>query len=74
MGSLLQTEVMHGFTLGHVALAVIVIAVLGGVARAFGRKAVVGGNHLVKKRCNSCGWTGEVSQYAPKCPKCTKAL
>jgi hypothetical protein len=74
MGSLLQTELAYGITLRHAILGLIVLALLGGIAKVFGRHAGVGGNHLVKKRCPSCGWAGEVSQYAPKCPKCTKAI
>ena len=40
--------------------------------RLFGRKPA--SSHLTPARCGSCGWTGSVSKFKPKCPKCASAI
>lgn len=30
--------------------------------------------HVQVVRCNGCGWQGQVSKYAGKCPKCSQPL
>ena len=30
--------------------------------------------HVQIVKCKSCGWQGQVSRYAGKCPKCSESL
>ena len=30
--------------------------------------------HHMPVRCGACGWSGQVSKYKPRCPKCGEAL
>jgi len=30
--------------------------------------------HIQVARCDNCGWQGQVSRYAGRCPKCSQPL
>ena len=54
---------------GAVAVSLIVIRIL---IRLFRKKA--GSQHFQVVECFNCGWLGNVSRYAGRCPQCNQAL
>lgn len=50
------------------AAGVVVIALLA-LSRVFKKKPTLDA-HTQKRKCKNCGWFGQVSAHAPKCPKC----
>jgi predicted Zn-ribbon and HTH transcriptional regulator len=72
----LDTVVGFGLTVRHIlyigggliALWIIVLI----VKRLFAKPE--DDRHLEKVRCNGCGWTGQVSRYAGRCPQCNLQL
>ncbi len=42
------------------------------LAKMFGKKS--DGEHNQRARCSACGWTGTVSKFAGRCPKCSQEL
>jgi hypothetical protein len=54
---------------GYVVLALGVLWVL---RRLLARPK--GSSYTVPARCESCGWTGSVSEFKPVCPKCAKPI
>jgi hypothetical protein len=57
-------------TVGGVAVGVIVLWAL---SRIFSSKQTMA-THTRKRRCGQCGWAGDVSVHAPRCPKCNTAF
>ncbi len=56
--------------LGGMALAAIILIVVLVKLFAGGR----GKAHLQRVQCSGCGWQGEVSRYAGRCPRCNNPL
>lgn len=54
---------------GAIVALFFVISIL---RKFFGRKE--SSPHVQTARCNNCGWKGQVSRYAGKCPKCGQPL
>jgi hypothetical protein len=54
------------------AAVVAVVVVLAVLRRLFSRPPSSG--HLTTSRCQSCGWTGQVSKFKPVCPQCAKPI
>ena len=71
---LLNRVLFGGVTVKHAVILLVVAAIIGGVYKAMSGKKSMGGSHVVKRRCKSCGWAGEVSQFNKKCPKCAKVI
>lgn len=63
-----------GVTLKHALIVIAALAVAGPLLRAIGKKSPAEKEHLVEKRCSACNWSGKVSKFNTKCPKCTKPL
>lgn len=72
--SLLGRELFAGITVAHALGGALALFVIATVVRALTRGRPTGGNHLVKRRCGACRWTGEVSQYNKVCPRCAAKL
>lgn len=66
----LSKEVISGFTLLHLGIAVIgLIVVILVLKTLFGKKQETG-SYMVVATCNSCGWSGDVSRYNKTCKGC----
>lgn len=63
----LPTRLAQGIVVG--AAVALVLFVL---SRLF--KAKPSNPHLLPARCQSCGWTGNVSKFKPVCPKCANTI
>ncbi len=69
----LDLVLFAGITLRQVLYVVGGLIVLGAVLNLL-KKKPNDPQHLVQKRCNACRWTGQVSKFNTKCPKCGKAI
>ena len=49
-----------------------VLIILGLIKRLFRKKG--GGRHFETVGCLDCGWHGQVSRWAGRCPQCNKSL
>ena len=56
--------------LGGIALAGIILLVVMVKLLTGGKKKA----HLQRVQCTGCGWQGEVSRYAGRCPACNNPL
>ncbi len=65
----LHTEVIAGFTVLHIALAVVGLFVGLKILDWLRGDSDSGESMNITVRCG-CGWTGSVSKFAPKCSKC----
>jgi predicted Zn-ribbon and HTH transcriptional regulator len=54
------------------AIALVVILVIWGVSKLMPKKEVT--EHMLARSCKACGWSGKVSKFNLKCPKCNAAL
>ena len=69
----LSKELVAGFTGTQVLVgAVVAVALVWALKTLFGGKKEEPSHH-VSARC-SCGWSGTVSKYARRCPKCNQAV
>ncbi len=70
--SFFNQEILFGFTLRHIVLALLVLWILSGVLKkAFAGKT---GRKLMKKKCRGCSWTGPAGKDTMRCPKCRGPL
>lgn len=73
----LDTIIYGEITLKHVLFGVgglvCLSIVIGFFKKLFAKKDEVA-PHMQVTRCSSCGWQGQVSRHAGKCPKCNSAL
>ena len=70
--SIFNQEILFGFTLRHIIIALLVLWIVSGVIKkAYGEK---GGRKLMKKRCRGCSWTGPAGKSTTRCPKCRGPL
>ncbi len=65
----MNRELFSGVTVMHALLGVIALAILLSILDRFRRKETSDPELHVDVRC-ACGWFGQVSRYARRCPKC----
>lgn len=69
-------EILFGSVTVKHALIVLAVVVGGGIlfgiVRSLGRKKQ--SPHVQAARCDVCGWQGQVSRYAGRCPRCNRPL
>lgn len=70
-------ELLEGLGLSHsvsqgIVVGSAVVLVLFVLSRLFKSKPT--STHLLPARCQSCGWTGNVSKFKPVCPKCANKI
>ena len=70
MDSPLNQEVFAGFTVLHIAIAVVGVIVLLIVLKLLLNKPKEMGSYMSVNTCDSCGWSGEVSRYNRVCKQC----
>jgi predicted Zn-ribbon and HTH transcriptional regulator len=58
---------------GSKAAFVLVVLLVIYVARRMMAAPKVDPHHS-QVQCNNCGWSGSVSKYKPRCPKCAQAI
>jgi hypothetical protein len=69
----LHQEIMFGFTLREIVIALVVIWILSGVVKKmFGGDKV--SRKLLKKKCRGCNWVGPAGPTTKRCPKCRGPL
>jgi predicted Zn-ribbon and HTH transcriptional regulator len=54
------------------AIFVGVVVLISLLKKVFSKST--GGGHTQSARCPNCGWQGNVSRFAGRCPKCNKPL
>ncbi len=72
----MDTIVFGTYTLQHLLIAGSValgLLILIGIVKSIFKKEKVN-PHTQTARCGSCGWQGQVSRYAGRCPKCNEPL
>jgi hypothetical protein len=75
MKDLLDSFLSDGWTLQNILIiAGIAILILMSIRsiKSFVKKK--GGPHFQLAACSSCGWNGNVSRYAGRCPQCNQPL
>ena len=72
----MDTIIFGGYTLEQIMIAVgVVVGILVLyllVKKIFGKEKISKHQQIV--RCPNCGWRGQVSRYAGRCPKCNIKL
>jgi predicted Zn-ribbon and HTH transcriptional regulator len=71
---LMSTEIVAGFTVLHITIAVIVLLIAGIALQSLRKEKPVGEDLLREANCPSCGWKGRLSKYQRKCPGCNGEL
>lgn len=59
-------------TVRNAVFAAAILVALALLRRLFARSAPA--KYAVPGRCTSCGWTGSVSKFKAKCPKCASPI
>lgn len=68
---LLQTPLYEGIRVKHVLQAVIVVVLLRAVWGFIRPKKAAPSSTTAPAACG-CGWRGQASRHAPRCPRCGK--
>jgi predicted Zn-ribbon and HTH transcriptional regulator len=53
-------------------IALVAILVIWGISKLMPKKEAT--EHMLPRSCKACGWSGRVSKFNLKCPKCNAAL
>ena len=69
----LHQEIMFGFTLREIIIALVVVWILSGVVKKFFAERGHG-RKLLKKKCRGCNWVGPAGPATKRCPKCRGPL
>jgi hypothetical protein len=69
----LHQEILFGFTLREIILALVVVWILSGVVKKMFEKKGEG-RKLHKKKCRGCNWVGPAGESTKRCPKCRGPL
>jgi predicted Zn-ribbon and HTH transcriptional regulator len=56
----------------YAGLAVVAVVVVWGISKLMPKKEAT--EHTMMRSCKACGWSGRVSKFNLKCPKCNAAL
>jgi len=74
----LNDIIYNGYTLEELLIAgaalFIGLPVLWAIVKRLFKKQKKDDPHRQTIRCDSCGWQGQISRYAGKCPKCSEPL
>lgn len=68
----LHQEILFGFSLREILIALLVIWFLSGVVKKMLGKKV--DRKLKKKKCRGCNWVGPAGPTTKRCPKCRGPL
>lgn len=63
-------EAFGGVTVIHITVALIVLFIVGIALQSLRKRQDDGESMMVSARCTGCGWTGKLSRYQRKCPRC----
>ncbi|QTA87240.1 hypothetical protein [Desulfonema magnum] len=72
----MDTIVFGNYSVQDVLIAagvIIALLILISAVRKLFKKEKVS-EHIQVIRCKNCGWRGQVSRYAGRCPKCNEPL
>ncbi len=72
----MDTVIFGDYTVQHLLYAggaVVALIVVISIFKALFRKKPESPHHQ-RVTCSNCGWQGQVSKYAGRCPKCNAAL
>ena len=72
MPEILDTEVVAGLTVLHLAVAFVAIVTIALLVQRLTKKKTYSNTEqfLGVATCSRCGWSGRVSQYARQCKEC----
>jgi predicted Zn-ribbon and HTH transcriptional regulator len=72
----MDTIIFGNYTLGQLVYAaggvIVVVIFIMLIMKIFSKKEP--SVHMQNVICRSCGWKGQVSRYAGRCPKCSEPL
>jgi hypothetical protein len=74
VNELLHYPLFANITVLHVLIVIGAAILIGAIGQQLNRKNRVRDEHLVQKRCNTCRWSGRVSKFDKRCPKCAKPI
>lgn len=66
----INTELVSGFTVLHLLIAVLVLFIVGIVIQSFRKEKEVWEDLMLNVQCPGCGWKGRMSKHQRKCPQC----
>lgn len=61
---------MLGLTGKQIVVGLVALFLVGSILKVFNKDKAHVKEHQVQKTCPGCGWSGIVSKFHKKCPKC----